>query len=184
MNNKLMKFENPVRLEELQPVKTLEKIGLRDNDVLCDIGAGTGIFAIPAAKMTKNKVCALEINEDMLDIMTEKARAENIGNLHLLKTEDEHLILEDNTADIVLLVTVLHEIQNKAIFINEIKRILKRQGKLAVIEFHKRQTPMGPPEAHRLGQHEVSAMFSAQGFKTAQDFVLGHNFYCLVLELQ
>lgn len=180
MNNKRMKFENPVRLEELQPAATLEKIGLRDNDILCDIGAGTGIFAIPAAKMTKNKVYALEINEDMLALMAEKARAENIGNLHLLKTEDEHLTLEDNTADIVLLVTVLHEIKNKLIFINEIKRILKRQGKVAIIEFHKRQTPMGPPEAHRLGQHEASELLESQGFKTVQDFALGDNFYCLI----
>jgi len=68
MDNKQMKFENPVRIKELKPIETLIRIGLKENHVVCDIGAGSGIFTIPASMITKNKVYALEINDAMLSI--------------------------------------------------------------------------------------------------------------------
>jgi len=182
MNKKQMKFENPVRLEELKPEATLKKIGLQENQVLCDIGAGSGIFTIPAAKITKNKVYALELNEEMLSVIGEKASAEGIKNIELIRVEDDQFELMDHSVDIVLLVTVFHEVPNKAVFLHEIKRILKDHGRIAVIEFHKRETPMGPSLEHRMGEDIVTAHFETIGFHVSQEFDLGDNFYCLIFQ--
>ncbi len=51
---------------------------------------------------------------------------------------------------------------------------------LAVTEFHKRETPMGPPTAHRMGKDEVKNILVNKGFTVLDDFDLGDNFYCLV----
>ena len=67
-----------------------------------------------------------------------------------------------------------------AVFLEEVKRLLKNRGKLAVIEFHKRQTPMGPPLAQRLSREEVKELLSQRGFVMQEEFDLGDNFYCLV----
>ena len=180
MNAKQMKLENPLRLEELKMEETLKKIGLEEDKVLCDIGAGSGIFTIPGAKITKETVYALDINDEMLSIIAEKAKTEGIDNIKLIKVEDEHFNLTDHAADIVLMVTVLHEISNTTVFLEEVKRILKDKGRIAVIEFHKRRTSMGPPPEQRLGSDEVSAKLTNTGFKVDKEFDLGDNYYCLV----
>ena len=79
------------------------------------------------------------------------------------------------------MVTVLHEIENKSAFLLETKRILVPTGTLAVIEFHNRQTPMGPPVSHRLGADDVASMAEEGGWTEMKRFDLGGNFYCLLL---
>lgn len=72
------KLENPKRLEELNPKKTLEKIGMLQHDTFCDIGAGTGIFTYVAASMTEGKVYGVEISEAMQNILHEKNDTKNV----------------------------------------------------------------------------------------------------------
>ncbi len=69
MDHQQNKLENPERLAELSPKETLMKIGLGEQDVICDIGSGSGIFTIPAAQITANTVFALDINNEFLDII-------------------------------------------------------------------------------------------------------------------
>lgn len=152
---------------------------MQDNDLVCDIGAGSGIFTIPAARITRNKVYAVDINDEMLSVINRKAVAEGITNIELIKVKDDHFQIMDHYIEIALLVTVLHEIHNPTVFLTEIKRILKNNGKIAVIEFHKRETPMGPPIGHRMGKDKVIDQLINIGFIVNQDFDLGDNYYCL-----
>lgn len=181
MNLKHTKLENPVRLAELNPSLTLEKIGLEQNHVLCDIGAGSGIFTIPAARITRNKVYALEIDEAMLAIIGEKAKTEGLANIELIPVRGNTLAIPDQTVDITLLVTVLHEIPDQSNFLQEVSRMSRVRAKVAIIEFHKRETPMGPPVGRRLGKEKVTGLLAANGWQVEKDFDLGDNFYCLVL---
>lgn len=178
-----MKLENPMRLKELEPMNTLKKIGLQENHIVCDIGAGSGIFTIPAAMITSSKVYALEISDEMLSIIGEKAKDQGVSNIELIKVQDEHFDVLDDSIDIALLVTVLHEIPNKTVFLKEIKRILKDNGKISVIEFHKRETPMGPPVEHRMDKNDVIARLKNSGFIVEDEFDLGDNLYCLVFRI-
>lgn len=183
MNHKQEKLEAPERIKELNPAATLMRIGLKENDVLCDIGAGTGVFTVPAARITKNKVYGLDNDKDMLRIIKQKAETECLKNVELIKVEDEHFSLPDYIADIVLMVTVLHEIENSQEFLAEAKRILKNGGKIAVIEFHKWQTPKGPPPGHRISKKEIISRLYNAGFAVWEDFDLGENYNCLIFKL-
>ncbi len=184
MDHKQMKLENPIRLAELKPLETLKKIGLQDDQLVCDIGAGTGIFTIPAAHITRKKVYAVDINDEMLTIISRKAAAEGLDNIESMNLTDGHFQIMDHSIDIALLVTVLHEIDNSGLLLGEIKRILKTDGRIAVIEFHKRETEMGPPIGRRLGKDQVKAMLRLTGFEVQEEFDLGDNFYCLVFQLE
>lgn len=180
MNHKQLKYENPERLEELNPLHTLQRIGLRENHVLCDIGAGSGIFSIPAAQYTKNTVFALEKDNEMLNIIDQKASQNGVVNIRLLEVLDDYLNIDDKIADVALMVTVLHEIDNKSIILEEVRRILKPDGKFAVIEFHKHQTSKGPPITHRISKEEMEKLLIKKGFFIQDTFDLGANFYCMV----
>ncbi len=82
----------------------------------------------------------------------------------------------------VLLVTVLHEIENRTAFLNEIKRVLKTDGRIMLIEFYKHETPFGPPVSHRISREEVIKAMDETGFFNSMEFALGDNFYCIVFE--
>jgi ubiquinone/menaquinone biosynthesis C-methylase UbiE len=182
MDKHAFKMERPERVAELNPTVTLKKAGFKDGDILCDIGAGTGLFAIAAAGITQNTVYAVDINEDVLQVVAEKARKANLGNLVIVKADGFAYAIASETVDYALIATVLHEIENKEDLLAEIKRILTENGKLVVIEFKKRQTPLGPPIPRRIDREEVLALAFEHGFTGADAFDLGENFYCLVLQ--
>ncbi|WP_066640126.1 class I SAM-dependent methyltransferase [Desulfolucanica intricata] len=182
MQSKQLKLENPLRLSELNPSETLQKIGLLDSHVVCDIGAGSGVFTLPAARITKNKVYALEISDEMLSVIGHKAKAEGNTNIELVKVKDDIFSLSDHSIDIALMVTVLHEIKDKVVILAEVKRILNDDGRLAIIEFHKKETPLGPPPGHRMGKDETINTLNCSDFIEFNRFDLADNFYCLVFK--
>ncbi len=140
-------LECPEKLAELRPIETLKKIGLGEHDVVCDIGAGTGIFTIPAAQITQNAVFALETHDAFLQIIQEKAENQKLPNIKTLKVTDDRFELEDGSADFMILSTVLHEIENKEVFLTEIKRVMKNTAKLSIIELHKGDAGRTPRRA-------------------------------------
>jgi len=181
-DSRISKFENPIRLAELNPKNTLIKAGFKDDMMLCDIGAGTGIFSFPATQISSNDVYALEISDSMIELLKNRMAEQKIKNLKIKKVDSDILPLDDNSCDMAIMVTVLHEVENKEFMLNEIKRILKKKGKFMVIEFHKRKTPMGPPIDHRISEECVEEICNSNGLKTIEKFSLGDNFYSAVFE--
>ncbi|MHC1719663.1 MAG: class I SAM-dependent methyltransferase [Clostridiaceae bacterium] len=182
MGPNLNKLENPERIAELNPEKTLKKAGLEGNSVLIDIGAGSGVFTIPAAKITSGMVYALDINSRLLEIIDDKAKSEGLNNVTTMKVANGQYDIAENTADFVLLITVLHEIPDKGSLFKEIKRVIKDTGKIVIIEFNKKQTTIGPPASLRLDEEEVITICSKHGFKVSDEFDLSDNLYCIVFD--
>ena len=133
-----------------------------------------------AAEMSAKQIYALEISEPLLELLEQRIHEQNIDNIAVLKSALATLPLADNCCDIALMVTVFHELDNPALILAECKRILVSDGKLVIIEFHKRTTPMGPPVEHRISEEAVENICSACGFTADRKFMLGANFYCLV----
>ncbi len=182
MHEKVNKLENSIRLAELDPENTLIKAGLKEDMVLCDIGAGSGVFSFAAAQISSKDIYALEISDDMIQLLKSRIAENNIQNLIIRKVETDKLPLESGFCDMAIMVTVLHEIDRKESMMQEIKRILKENGKLVVIEFHKGKTPMGAPPDHRISEEAVLELGKTNGFKFMEKILLGDNFYCLIFE--
>jgi ubiquinone/menaquinone biosynthesis C-methylase UbiE len=94
-----MRFENPARLAELKPSETLLKIGLDGSGVVCDIGAGSGIFSLAAAAITEGMVYAVEISEEMLQVLRDKIAESGVRNIRLIRSEDDRLPIEGRSVD-------------------------------------------------------------------------------------
>ena len=182
MDMKRLKYESPARLAELKPDQTLRRIGLADGRTVCDIGAGSGVFTFPAAQITRSTVYALDINADMLALIREKARDEGCANVQTIAVTGDDFRLPPRSVDIVLMSAVLHEIEDKAAFLTRARALLKDGGKIAVIEFFNRPTPMGPKATQRrLGKDELLETAAGCGLALSDTFDLGENFYCAVL---
>lgn len=176
--NKKEKLEHPARVAELAPAETLARLRLQAGETVCDIGAGSGLFTLAAARHTDAPVYAVETDEQILAQLVENARAQALDQIQPLLVSGYPYAIEADTVALVLLVTVLHEIDDTDALFAEIRRILAPTGRLAVIEFHKACTPLGPPPAHRMGEAQCEALCAQHGLHRTEAFSLGHNFYC------
>jgi ubiquinone/menaquinone biosynthesis C-methylase UbiE len=172
------KLENPARVAELDPAGTLKRVGFRAGQTLCDIGAGSGLFSLAAAKLGAGTVWAADTDADILAEL--RSRAASLPNLHTLPVNGCAYPVADGSADWALLVTTLHEIDDKPALFSELRRLLAADGAVCLIEFIKARTPMGPPPERRLGAEEAEALFVREGFRREANFVLGDDFYCQV----
>lgn len=81
-----------------------------------------------------------------------------------------------------MLSNVLHEIEDKKRYANEIKRVMKNNAKLFVIEWKKIQTNYGPPTSHRISQDEVKDVFLSEGLKFIKELEVSEHHYGLIFE--
>ncbi|GIW49355.1 MAG: methyltransferase type 11 [Caloramator sp.] len=177
------KLDNPTRRKYMPPFKTLEKFGLKQNGegIFLDIGCGIGYFTIPAAKiLTKGKAIGIDILDEMLELARE--RSLGIENIEYKKCEEYSFPVGNSISDYVLLSNVLHEIQDKSRYINEIKRVLKIGGRVFVIEWRKIETNYGPPANHRISQEEVIKWFEQKELKFVLEIDVSEHHYGLIFE--
>jgi ubiquinone/menaquinone biosynthesis C-methylase UbiE len=121
------------------PAKVIAYSGIKPGIKVLEIGCGSGAFTIEAARTVgqQGKVYALDIQEDMLGkLRTKLSRPENldIRNIEIVHKSAYELPFEDNSLDLVYMVTVFQEIPDKQRSLAQIKRVLKPAGILAVSE--------------------------------------------------
>lgn len=176
------KLENPARVAELSPAETLRRAGVKKGETLADIGAGSGLFSLAAAGLGAH-VFAADLDGELLADLQARARKSSL-DVQTLTVSGCDYPLPAACADWAVLVTVLHEIDDRDGLFRELRRILKPGGRVCLVEFHKRRTPMGPPPEHRIAPEEAGALFSQAGFQPADGFALGDNFYCRIYARQ
>ncbi|SPF36415.1 Methylase involved in ubiquinone/menaquinone biosynthesis [Candidatus Desulfosporosinus infrequens] len=176
------KLDDQWRRQNLPPILTLEKLGLIPGDTMADLGCGIGYFTIPAAEIVKatNNVFALDTSEEMLAEVEKRAILADVSNIIVVKTGEYNLMLPDESVSFALMVNVLHEIEDKEQFLQEARRLLKFAGKIAVVDWEKKPTEVGPPLDHRISFDEVKDMLEITGYKLIKDMPLAGVFYGMV----
>ncbi len=150
--------------------EVLEKIQINKGSYIADLGSGPGRFTIPMAKIVgeEGKVYAVDISEESLMLLKENAEKEGLKNIEIVYGDiSKKIPLNDNLIDIAFMANVFHGIVyegNEAEVLNEIKRILKNEGKLIILEFKKIHGPPGPPFMMRISYDELSKILANNGF--------------------
>jgi ubiquinone/menaquinone biosynthesis C-methylase UbiE len=121
------------------PEQLIERAGIEKGMRVLDLGCGSGAFTTSIARAVgeKGRVYALDIQADMLKQLERKLnRPENrdIKNIKLIESNAYELPFDDNSLDLVNMVTVLSEIPDRNRALAEVKRVLKPGGLLAVTE--------------------------------------------------
>ena len=113
------KLEKPTRVRELQIGRVLDCLTISGERSFCDIGAGTGLFALEAAARTRGPVYALEVSDEMLALLRERRDAKRLDNIDIRRVEGP-LPLDDASCDRCLLSTVYHELDDRQAMLREI----------------------------------------------------------------
>ncbi len=106
---------------------------VQEGQTFLDYGCGTGDFTIPAAKKVSEngKVYALDYFPRQLEIVEEKSIKEGLTNIETILS-DSKTGLPDESVDVIWMCDVLHEIKERRAVLEELHRVLKREGFLAI----------------------------------------------------
>lgn len=174
----LEKLDAPERRQRLAPAATLDKLGFSAGQTLADLGCGTGVFSLEAAKAA-GKVYAVDIGAQMLEVVKQRASTAGFNNVVTVLADEYDCKLPEASADFIIVCTVLHEIDDKVRWLKEAARICKAGGHIAVIEFVPAFIGMGPPASHRLKEEQTRAFLKEAGFSPVQRFLLHDAFYVI-----
>ena len=178
-------YNHAERLLWQNPNRILLEIGLATGQTLVDIGCGDGFFSIPAAKIVGKAglVYAIDTSPEAIVSLTAKAQVAQLDNICPLLTD---IALEPPPCcvDIALLANVLHCFKNPLVVLANIKRVLRPNGVLAVLDWKKEpQQRHGPALPKRLSQEAAVALIQQSGFRVVKDAPSG-PFHYLVLAQQ
>ena len=167
---------------KLEPLKVINHIPIMPYHEVADIGAGEGRVAIPMAKFLHDgRVLAFDIDQDKVDTLREAVKTANLSNVQTTVVgEGERLPVKSESVDGVMLSVVLHHADDPAFILSEARRILRRNGWLAVVEIHKREDVEGHPLEERLDEIDANVMLSDHEFRPHGRHDIDGRYYLLV----
>lgn len=171
----------------LRPDDVLRKIGLRAEQTLVHLGCGAGFWLIPAAQIVgaSGKAIGVDIRPDILSEAESRAALAHLG--HVVQTtqgdleHDRGSGLADGLADLVLVANIIHQ-ANPEKLLMEAKRILKADGKIAVVEWDVAASPLGPPSAKRIAAADMKKIVQSLGLTVQKSFHASPYHYGLILQ--
>jgi ubiquinone/menaquinone biosynthesis C-methylase UbiE len=174
----------------------LKLLNFKGNEVFMDAGCGDGHIAITAVKnyLPDGMVYAVDNYEPAINELEEFISQNGIENLISVNADITRDIvqIEDDVIDIVLMINVVHGFkpaENIDEVIDNFLRILKDNGKFAVVDFNPIDLDVGPPLEIKYAPDELENIFNNHGFKKiylneelGMDSPKGKSHYLIIFE--
>lgn len=153
----------------VNPTTHIDALGLNPGDVVVDLGAGSGSYALVAAKAVteRGNIYAVDLNRDLLTRLKKDADEEHLSNIDIIWGDIERengVQLSSHIADAVLLCNTLFMVDDKDGLVKEIHRILKPKGKVLVVEWSDSHGGIGPHNDHIFSEEKAKQFFTEHGF--------------------
>jgi ubiquinone/menaquinone biosynthesis C-methylase UbiE len=157
-------LERPSREQQENPSKAVTALGLKPGQVVADIGAGTGYYTRKMAQIvgTNGLVYAVDIQQEMLDLLTNKLAELDIHNVKPVLGTITDPKLPPGSLDLALLVDVYHEFDHPYEMIEAICRALKPEGRLIFVEFRAEDPAVPIKRVHKMSRDQIRKEMSVQ----------------------
>ncbi len=173
----IARLESPERRRSLDPERFWDRVGLSPGATVLEVGAGTGYFAIPAARRVgpTGRVYAVDISAELIELLEERKVSQRLPTLVPVRSTHDRIPLPDAVASLVLLANVLHDVPDPTL--TEARRLLAPEGRFVNLDWKKEGTPQGPPLEIRLTPREAEARLSAVGLSLKDSWEPGPHHY-------
>jgi len=160
----------------LDKARILQALGLMPGQTVLDAGCGNGYMAKEFAVRVgqEGKVFALDPDEVAIAALSEQTAGTNI--VTVVGDITAPTVLPAATFDLIYVSNVVHGFSTEQLegFKAELQRLLAPDGKLAIVEIVKRDTPFGPPLELRFSPEELQQALALAGLTTLD---VGEGFY-------
>ena len=167
------------------PKDILKKIHIGEGMTVVDIGSGIGHFAIHIGELVGpyGKVFALDIHDDLLVSLKNEAKRRNIKNIFTLKVDvEKEFALKGTSADRVIMANLLFQLENKEETIKSAVKLLKKHGKIVVIDWLNSFNHLGPHPKHIVSKSRTLELFKKVGLELEAEIEVGDHHYGLVFK--
>ena len=151
-----------------------------------DLGCGgSGYFVFPASRYVgkKGKIYAVDILKTALERINRRAKQESYTNIETIWSDLEVFgatKIEAGSLDVVLLINTLHLSHKRIEILREAVRLLKKGGKLVIVEWSNVAAPMGPPIKERVNKDLLIKNVPRLGLLLEEEFEGGFYHYGLI----
>jgi len=167
----LAKLEDPERVAWQKPDEVVAALRLRPGDVACDAGAGPGYFAIRLARAVSpgGRVHAIDVDPRMSALLAERARAAGVAEVIRPLLAPDGAGLPPEQCDAILVVNTFHHFPEGAAHLARLAACLRPGGRLANVDFHAGELPVGPPPDHKVSREAFLAAAAEAGLEVAEE---------------
>ena len=179
-------YDGPGRVIWQKPELVLSLLDSLKGKTVADIGAGMGFFTFPLLPLAE-KVIAIDIDPFFLhhidSVKIANLIPEDRDRLETRLVKGDKIPLRDQEIDAALIVNTFMFIPNHISYLKELLKKLKPGGTLLIVDFKKRQMPLGPEQAYKIPLYIVENELFEAGFSVvkAYDMLLEYQ-YILVAQ--
>jgi len=158
-------LERPDRASWQKPDEVIKALGPIKGIKIYDLGCGTGYFSFLLEQAGAN-VIAADVDDRFLGYVdsVRKARGISEKNLQTRKLPPDDPKLEKREVNMAFLVNSYHHIENRKAYFAKVKAGLKSQGYMVIIDYFKKDLPIGPPVSMKLSAEEIIRELTQAGF--------------------
>jgi ubiquinone/menaquinone biosynthesis C-methylase UbiE len=165
---------------------TLEEVPVEVGQKVADLGCGNfGYFILAAAKIigSKGLAYAVDIQKIHLKEVEKQAKKENLNQVQTVWTNLEKwkaTKIESNALDVALLINTLNQSDKRADILRESSRMIKKKGKLLIVEWLNKELPFGPKPEKKVKKEALIDAAPKLGLKLDKEFSAGEFHYGLL----
>ncbi len=160
------------REAEENPKSLLKALKLKKGQTVVDIGCGNGFYTLQMAKRVgkKGRVLAVDIQQEMLDLLDERARQAGVDNVEPILGSPADPRLPRGEVDLILLVDVYHEFAYPEQMLAAMRESLKPDGLIALAEYRWEDPAVPIKILHKMSKEQILKEYLPNGFKLVREF--------------
>jgi ubiquinone/menaquinone biosynthesis C-methylase UbiE len=164
-------LEDPKRDAYQKPQEVLAALDIKPGEIIADIGAGSGYFTFRFARHVSERgtIYAVDVSPDMVLHINRTIRDLKITNVVSILADSDDPLLPVPSVNRFFFSDSWHHIENRAKYLLLMKKLLKPNGEVVMIDFHKRETPVGPPLKMRIAREDLIKQLTGNGFQVVKE---------------
>jgi ubiquinone/menaquinone biosynthesis C-methylase UbiE len=150
----------------------LANLGLKPNQIVCDMGCGNGFYTLQIAKMMgeQGTVIGVDVQPEMLQMLRDRMDSEKIENVVPILGSYHSPRLPRGMIDLVLMVDVYHEFSHPQPMLSGIRNSLKPGGQVVLVEYRAEDKSVPIKPLHKMSKKQINREMKANGFKLVSEF--------------
>ena len=163
-------LERSGRQEEERTDLLIDALDLQPDDVVADIGAGSGYFTFRISpRVPQGKVLAVDIQSEMLEMIRQKQQDEGGSNVQTILGTVDNPHLPSDSVDWVLLVDAYHEFSHPYEMMRDVADALAPGGRVALVEYREEDPSVMIKPRHKMTEAQAVREMKAVGLELLEN---------------
>ena len=173
-------FDDPERDAWQKPHELIEALEIQPASRVADLGAGTGYLLghLSRAVGEDGVVLAIDTEPALVEHLRDRADKEGLSNATPILASADNPRIPAKSVDLILILDTYHHIDDRVAYARDLQAKLRPGGRVVIIDWRKRDLPVGPPRDHKLARSHVIAEMAEAGFTLeSEPEILPHQYF-------